>query len=429
MRFTRLADWLRWQESLHPAAVALGLERVRIASARLGAVPAPIVITVGGTNGKGSCVAFLDAILRAAGYRVGCYTSPHLVRYNERITVDGAETSDDDLVAAFQRVDDARGDEQLTYFEFGTLAAFDILSRARLDAAVLEVGLGGRLDAVNVVDPDVSLITTVDIDHAEWLGEDRDAIGAEKAGIFRRGRPAVCGVDNPPASLLEAAARQSVPLWVAGRDYGFETTGNEWLWRAGPAVRRGLPLPGLRGPHQLHNAAAAIAVLQRLEDRLPVDQRALRAGLLAARVAGRFQVIRGAPTVVLDVAHNPEAARALSENLSRLPRGGRLLAVFGVLADKDVRGILQPLAEKVSHWYVAPVEGPRALMGAELAGRVRTVVTADRISMSDGIIDAFERALAAAGAEDVVLAFGSFLVVGAVLQHLDALPRQGVSST
>lgn len=429
MRFTRLADWLRWQESLHPAAIELGLERVRKVWRRLDAVPAPIVITVGGTNGKGSCVAFLDAILRAAGYRVGRYTSPHLVRYNERVAVDGVEATDDDLIAAFQRVDEARRDTSLTYFEFGTLAAFDILSAAGLDVAVLEVGLGGRLDAVNVVDPDVSVITTVDIDHAEWLGGDREAIGTEKAGIFRRGRAAVCGIHDPPRSLLEVAAREDVSLWVAGRDYRFEVSVNEWCWRAGATVRRGLPLPGLRGPHQLRNASAAIAVLHRLAERLPVDQRSFRAGLLGARVAGRFQVMAGEPTLVLDVAHNPEAARALAENLSRLPTRGRILGVFGALADKDVGGMLLPLAAIVSQWYVGPVESLRALPGAALAARVTEVVPAGRVHTSENIVGAFERAVADAAEGDVVVAFGSFLVVGGVLERLQAVPRQGASVT
>ena len=330
MKFTRLADWLRWQESLHPSAIDLGLERPRSVWTRLGSGRAPVVITVGGTNGKGSCVAFLEAILRHAGYRAGCYTSPHLVRYNERIAIDGEPVSDEVLMSAFQRVEETRGDTRLTYFEFGTLAALDIFARSRLDVAVLEVGLGGRLDAVNIIDADVSVITPVGVDHVEWLGTDRESVGREKAGIFRRGRPAVVADPDPPASVLNAADALDCPLWIAGRDYRFDAGPNDWTWHGPDVVRRGLPVPVMRGRHQLSNAAAAIAVLQRAAGRLPVDQRAIRTGLLNARVQGRFQVLEGKPSVVLDVAHNPDAAAVLADNLRHLPRPGRVLSVFGL---------------------------------------------------------------------------------------------------
>jgi len=419
MKLERLEDWLRWQQTLHPAHMELGLKRVGSVWARMGRRPAPCVITVGGTNGKGSCAAYLDAILRAAGYRVGRYTSPHLARYNERIVIQGRPVSDLTLIESFQRVEGARGDTRLTYFEYGTLAALDLFQRADLDVAVLEVGLGGRLDAVNLIDADVALVTNVDLDHAEWLGADRESIGREKAGILRRGRPAVYGESDPPDSVLAAAEALGTPLWVAGRDYDFQLVEGGWTWRAGEAVRRALPLPAMRGAHQLGNAAAALTVLHLLGDRLPVEQKALRSGLLAAAVPGRFQVLPGSPRVVLDVAHNPQAARVLADNLRRLAPAGRILAVFGALADKDVAGMVEPLAGLVDRWHLAPLEGPRALSVSQL--RQRMSLSGDlgfSVLESASMREAYERALAEAKAGDTVIAFGSFLVVSVLLEHL-----------
>jgi len=418
MKFTRLDDWLRWQETLHPSAIDLGLDRVRRVWDKLGDRPAPCVITVGGTNGKGSCVAYLDAILRAAGYRVGCYTSPHLMRYNERITIDGQQVSDEDLVAVFQRVEDARGDISLTYFEFGTLAAFCLFAQRDLDVAVLEVGLGGRLDAVNIIDADAALVTTVDLDHAAWLGPDRESIGREKAGILRAGKPAVYGETDPPLSLLQVAEGLGVSLWIAGRDFRSNLDENGWSWQAGKTLRHALPLPALRGRHQIGNAAAVLAVLHLLSERLPVDQRALRAGLVAVSSAGRFQVLPGRPRVVLDVAHNPQAARVLAENLELMAPRGHLLAVFSALADKDIPAIVAPLKRMVKHWYLAPLEGPRALNAGELTQRLTSGGDKPDCSTAPSITEAFDAAMADAGPEDIIVAFGSFLVVGAMLNRL-----------
>lgn len=421
MKFARLADWLQWQEKLSPTAIDLGLERVQLVWERLGRPrPAPCVISVAGTNGKGSCVAFVDAMLRAGGYRTGVYTSPHLVRYNERVALAGQPVTDETLMAAFERVEAARGDTRLTYFEFGTLAALDIFARAGLDAAVLEVGLGGRLDAVNLIDADAMLITTIDIDHAEWLGPDRESIGREKAGILRRGRPAVFGGAVPPRSLLEVAADLDVPLWVAGQDFGHCAEHEGWRWWGGGLERRGLPWPALRGAHQLANAAASLAVLERLADRLPLDQLAVREGLLGAGVRGRFEVLPGRPRVLLDVAHNPEAAAALASNLAPFAAEGRIRAVFGALSDKDVEGIVRPLAASVEHWHLAPPQGGRALAPEVLARRVGAVVGDGRLTLHASVSAACDAALDSAAMEDTLLVFGSFVVVGEAIGHLEA---------
>ncbi len=417
MKFGRLSDWLEWQETLHPSRIELGLDRVRRVHQRLGLNSTPVVIAVAGTNGKGSCVALFDAILRAAGYRVGCYTSPHISRYNERICIDGEPVDDKRLMAAFQCVEDARQDTELTYFEFGTLAAFEIFCRASLDVAVLEVGLGGRLDAVNVVDADLALVTTIGLDHTQWLGDDLESIGREKAGIFRRGVSAVYGAEDPPRSLLDAAEALDVPLWIPGRDYRYEVSVSGWQWHSHEGKRLGLPMPSLRGGHQLQNAAAVLAGLQRLGKSLPVDQRAIRSGLLSVRLPGRFDVRPGSPTLVLDVAHNPQAVCALAANLQRVERRGRLFAVFGALDDKDIQGMVAPLAASIDRWYLGRVEGQRGLDAWTLADRAGKNL--DTARKCDTIDDAFDAALEDADPDDLVVVFGSFLVVAAISAKIE----------
>ena len=414
MKFGSLDDWLAWQESLHPSGIELGLDRVREVYRRMDLAPPPVTITVGGTNGKGSCVALLDAMLRQAGYHVGSYTSPHLARYNERVCLDGRAVSDETLMTAFQRVEAARQGTLLTYFEFGTLAALAVFSEASPDVVVLEVGLGGRLDAVNILDADATLVTTVDLDHAAWLGDDRESIGREKAGIFRAGQAAVYGAGDPPQSVLDAAKMLGAPLWVSGRDYRYKLTPEGWDWESSEGARTGLPLPRMRGRHQVQNAAAVLAVLQRLKERIPVDQHAVRAGLLSADLAARVDVRPGTPTLVIDVAHNPQAAHALADNLRRLPRQGRLLAVFGALADKDVEGVVRPLSGCVDHWYLGSIEDDRGLGGDALVDRAAgLLVGATRYG---SVVEAFDVAVAAAAEQDVVLVFGSFMAAGAVLR-------------
>ena len=361
MRFTTLNDWLRWQETLHPRTIELGLERVRTVLRRLRPNAPPFaVVTVGGTNGKGSSVAFLDAILRAAGHRVGAYVSPHLLRYNERIQVDGAEADDESLCRMFARIDAVRGDVSLTYFEFGTLAALEWFWETGVDVAVLEVGLGGRLDAVNAVDADAALVTSVALDHTDWLGPDRDSIGHEKAGIYRPGRPAVCADPDPPPRLLEHARAIGARLLRVGSDYDFSHAGEIWRWRSDAAWLDDLPLPALAGEHQLGNAAAALMVLTSLSDRLPVDAVAIRAGLTRARLPGRFQIVPGPVEWILDVAHNPAAAAVLANQLKNRTCAGRTWAIMGLLADKDADGVIEALAGVVDEWRPVTLTGARA---------------------------------------------------------------------
>lgn len=419
MRFQTLDQWLHWQEGLHPTAIELGLERPGRVLRRLHPEPPPFtVITVGGTNGKGSSVAMAEAILRAAGYRVGAYTSPHLIRYNERVRIAGQPVTDEALCAAFDRVDRVRGDISLTYFEFGTLAAVDIFYGEGLDVAILEVGLGGRLDAVNLIDPDVSLITSVALDHQAWLGEDRESIGREKAGILRAGRPAVCGDPEPPQALMGEAARLGAELHCIGRDYGFRIDDGEgtWAWWAGARHRNALPRPALRGEIQYRNAAGVLMALEALSDRLPLSQQAVRDGLMQAGLPGRFQVVPGEPLLILDVAHNPEAAAELAANLRRMPATGRTLAVVGMLGDKDVETVAGVLAPAVDKWFPAGLEGDRALDGDSLAKRLRGggVETGP---VSETVPAALEKARGTALPGDRIVVFGSFFTVAQALME------------
>lgn len=416
MRFATLDDWLSWQETLHPRAIDLGLERVRAVLRRLQPDPLPhVTITVGGTNGKGSCVALLEAILRAAGYRVGAYTSPHLLRYNERIRVDGAEVDDASICRAFARIDAARGDRSLTYFEFGTLAALELFRDAAVDVAVLEVGLGGRLDAVNTVDADAALVVSIDIDHVEWLGPDRDSIGYEKAGIYRPGRPAICADPDPPARLLDHTRNLGAKLWQIGRDYDFARTGQTWRWWSADAKFDELPPPALTGEHQFDNAAAALATLLSLRHRLSIQPDAIRAGLSEARLSGRFQIISGPVEWVLDVAHNPRAAAVLANNLRGRPRFGRTLAIIGLLADKDANGVIQTLVGIVDEWYAITLAGPRGRAGADLVALLRTAGA--RATACDDAINACRAARQAACPGDRIVVLGSFHVVAPVLAN------------
>ncbi len=421
MRFQSLDQWLQWQESLDPARIELGLDRVRAVWQRLYDVPPPFaVITVGGTNGKGSCVAMLAGILGAAGYRVGAYTSPHMLRYTERIRIDGREVDASRMCEAFERVDRARGDVALTYFEFGTLAAFSVFMDADLDVAVLEVGLGGRLDAVNLLDPDVAMITSVGIDHVDWLGPDRESIGREKAGIFRDGRPAVYGEADVPDSVIAHAAETGAKLHVAHRDFRAETAASGWNWRGPAGSRVGLPHPALRGAVQLQNAAACLMVLDLLAARLPVNQDAVRRGLQDVELPGRFQVLRGDIDCILDVAHNPHGAAALADNLRQSHTGGRVLAVWGMLAAKDAAGVAALLAPQVGRWYLAGLveETSRGLSASQLADALHQAdpQAAAQARSFDGVCAAVRQARSDALPGDRILIFGSFYTVAAALR-------------
>ena len=421
--FSSLAEWLDYQQRVHARGIDLGLERVREVWRRSGAPRiADTVITVGGTNGKGSTVAFLEAMLRAGGIRVSAYTSPHILRYNERVRVDGVDADDDALIAAFERIETARGRNDadaipLTYFEFGTLAALNIFARANLDVALLEVGLGGRLDAVNLIDADAAIVTTVDLDHMEWLGNDRESIGREKAGIFRTGKPAIIGEIDPPHSLIESASRVGACVLRRGRDYTIQVENDGWIWRIG-STQLDLPMPVLSAPAQIANAAAAITALHSLRDPLGWNPEAIARGVRDARVAGRLQRIADSPQVIVDVAHNPQAARELARWLDANPVAGKNVAVFGALSDKDVAGIVGALHPRIAHWHLAGLEGesPRGLPIDELARRVREAIPNANISEHRDVANALHAARAAADEDDRILAFGSFFVVASAMR-------------
>jgi dihydrofolate synthase/folylpolyglutamate synthase len=407
-----LSDWLLRIQQQHPQAIAMGLERVRaVAGAmRLAPKPAPVVITVGGTNGKGSTVAFLEAIARAAGLRVGTYTSPHLWRFNERIRIDGVEASDEAIVAAFERIDAARGDTPITYFEYATLAAFDLFERDGLDLAILEVGLGGRLDATNLVDADVAVITTVDLDHMDYLGPDRESIGAEKAGILRAGKIAVFGEKDPPSSVLRRAYALGTIAIRGHSGYLVDRFEEHWVWRE-PGFQLALPYPALAAPVQVDNAAAAVAALR--ASPLAIPDEAFAHGVAEARVPGRLQRIGESPEVVADVAHNPQGARQLAAWLAANPKP--TVAVFSALGDKDIEGIVAALAPAIAAWHLGPITdaGSRGLPVEALEARVRAG-GATAVHAHGALDHALWAARDAAGEGGRVLVFGSFHTVAAL---------------
>jgi dihydrofolate synthase/folylpolyglutamate synthase len=433
-----LEDWLLHLEGLHPkgqAGIELGLERIRQVKAALGQVQHCPVIIVGGTNGKGSTCAFLENIIARAGYTAGCYTSPHLLNYNERVRVNGRPAGDDALCAAFARVEAARraaGNVALTYFEFGTLAAWEVFAAAGVEAGILEVGLGGRLDAVNAYEPDVSIVTTIALDHTEWLGPDRESIGFEKAGIYRTGKPALCADPQPPQSLLDHAAAIGADLRLIGRDFGFERArgeGNEnrlqWRWwcrAGGKVIKRSLAYPGLRGPTQLYNAAVALAALEALAGKLPVTMQAIRPGLIETELVGRFQVLPGKPAIVLDVGHNPQAVRVLADNLADMGFFDRTHAVVGMLNDKDIAGALMPLKGKVDFWHAATLTGVRGTNSETLAAIIERAQLGGEVFCHTSPAAAMQVAKGRAAESDRIIVFGSFYTVAGALQALRAKP-------
>lgn len=417
MRFRELGDWLAWQQSAHPVEVDPGLERAGEVWRRLGRTPAPAVLAVGGTNGKGSTCAYLDAILRAAGYETGLFTSPHLVRYHERIRIAGREIEDTALIEAFAEVDAARDGVSLTFFEWNALAAFVAFARARVDVAVLEVGMGGRLDAVNLLDADAAAVVSVGLDHREWLGATVEAIGFEKAGIFRAGRPAIFGGRQVPRSVTAHAASIGARLRRLGSDFDYVERSDGWDYVGFGSRRRELPLPALAGASQLGNAAVALAVLESVEPALLVPDEAVRAGLAGVRLPGRFQVIPGRPEWILDVAHNPDAAASLAASLAARPAPGDSLAVCGILADKDVEGIVAALAPQIRRWIAVGLAGTRALDSAELARRMRAAGARSVIAVAD-VAAGLAQARSECADGDRVVVFGSFLTVGPALAEL-----------
>jgi dihydrofolate synthase/folylpolyglutamate synthase len=420
---TTLPDWLSRLEAMHPKAIDMGLERVAQVRDTLGLRFDCPVITVGGTNGKGSTCAMLEAILLQAGYRVGLYTSPHLVHFNERARLDGEIVSDEALIEQFQAVEAVRGDVSLTYFEFTTLAILRLFAQAGLDVVLLEVGLGGRLDAVNVIDADVAIVTSVDIDHTEYLGVTREQIGFEKAGIFRSGRPAICSDPVPPESLKKHAEDIGADLWLLGRDFNYSGDKQQWNYGGRSMRRNALGYPGLRGANQLLNACAALAALEALRDRLPLGAQEVRSGLAMVELPGRFQVLPGRPTVVLDVAHNPHAAGALAQNLGNMGFHPYTFAVFGAMSDKDIDGIISHMKPHIDHWCVTDLPLPRAASASSIAEKLSEagVQGAGAPDAEHSILtfaspeEAYANARSRAGENDRIAVFGSFLTVAGVI--------------
>ncbi len=417
-----LAGWLARLENGAGQAIELGLDRIEAVRQRMALQLPGVVITVAGTNGKGSTCAMLEAILLAAGYRVALYTSPHLVDFNERARVNGQIATDDQLLPHFDAVERARGEQRLTYFEFTTLAITSWFAEQALDVVILEVGLGGRLDAVNIFDSDCAIVTSIDLDHTEWLGNTREAIGLEKAHVFRSGKPAICADPLPPESLLEHAREIGADLWRFGHDYNYAGDRQQWSYGGRSRRRSSLGYPALRGANQLLNAAGALAALEALEPQLAVPQQAVRLGLLQASLPGRFQIVPGQPTLILDVAHNPHAAAVLAQNLDNMGFFPYTYAVFGMLADKDIATVVERLHGRIDHWYCAGLDGPRGLSGDDLAQKVRAAGEAH--TPPDASIQSFSDPVTALSAvrehatdNDRIVVFGSFLTVAEVLSH------------
>ncbi len=419
-----LSGWLTYIEQQHPSAVALGLDRVAEVWRRMGAAVFAPVITVGGTNGKGSTCAMLEGILHAAGYRTGLYSSPHLLRYNERVRIGGRVAQDDALVAGFEAVEASRGDVPLTYFEYGTLAALWLYAREKAEVLVLEVGLGGRLDAVNIIDADCAVLTSIGIDHVGFLGDTREAIGAEKAGIFRAGRPAVVADRNPPRSLLDAAQRVGAHLLLIGRDFDCQSEAQQWQYRGLEGGRTVLAHPALRGSAQLRNASAAIAALESVKPRLPVAMQDIRQGLANVSLPGRFQVLPGRPQVILDVAHNPQAAQVLADNLGNGGYSPETIAVIGMLGDKDAAGVAAALAGRITRWHVAALGGERGSDGRQVADAIRGMDAAVPVFLHESPGLAFAAARNAAGENDKIVVCGSFLTVAEVMAAMESRGRR-----
>ena len=418
-----LDDWLAHCERLHPKTIELGLERVRSVAQRMQLAFACPVITVGGTNGKGSTCAMLEAVALQAGYRTGVYTSPHLVHFEERCRIHGEIVTAAELVPHFARVEAARQDVSLTYFEFTTLAILSLMAAGTLDVAILEVGLGGRLDAVNIVDADCAIITSVDLDHMDWLGPDRESIGAEKAGILRTGRPAIVSDPMPPQSVIDRATEIGADLWRLGHDFNFSGDQQQWAWAGRGRRYSGLAYPALRGANQLINASGVLAAFEALRTTLPVTAQAVRNGLSMVELPGRFQVVPGQPALVLDVAHNPHSAAALTANLDAMGFYPTTHAVFGAMADKDLEAMFRRIGPLVDRWYFTDLPIARAETAQGLAARWQAQQPASRVPVSvhASPMEALAAAAAAADPTDRIVVFGSFHTVGGVLR--DGVPR------
>ncbi|MGH6625720.1 MAG: bifunctional tetrahydrofolate synthase/dihydrofolate synthase [Burkholderiaceae bacterium] len=422
-----LTEWLAHCERLHPKNIDMGLERVSQVAQRMSLRLDCPVITVAGTNGKGSTCAMLEAILLQAGYRTGVYTSPHLVHFEERCRIHGEVVAAEDLAQHFARVEAARGDVSLTYFEFSTLAILSLMAQARLEVAILEVGLGGRLDAVNIIDTDCAVITSIDLDHMEFLGPDRESIGREKAGILRTGKPAIVSDPMPPQSVLDRALEVGADLWRFGSDFNFSGDKQQWGWAGRGRRYSGMAYPALRGANQLLNASGVLAALESLREKLPVTAQAIRNGLALVELPGRFQIIPGQPVLVLDVAHNPHSVAALAANLDAMGFYPTTHAVFGAMADKDIAPMLARVHPLIDRWYFTDLPTPRAESAVNLKAQWDTLQASPKgrkdvlaATYADPM-QALQAAIEAADPADRIVVFGSFYTVGGVLK--DGTPR------
>ncbi len=419
VRFHRLQDWLQWQEGLHFKSIELGLDRCRAVAERMDLLePDFAVVSVAGTNGKGSSVAMLDSIFTAADYKTGCYTSPHLIHYNERVRIQREQVSDKLLCEAFARVDEARGSISLTYFEFGTLAALDIFKHAGIDIAILEVGLGGRLDAVNILDADVALISTIALDHEFWLGKNRESIALEKAGIFRPDTPAVCSDPNPPQSLIRHAQELKTPLHLLNQDYKFIPKGEHWDWKTLNVELNDLPRPCRFNQYQIQNAAGVLSTVHHLHDTHPVSEAAIRQGLKQVRFPGRFQVIPGNVQIIMDVAHNQNAAEILVDNIKRLECKGKTHVLIGMLNDKDHAAVFSELRMVADSWHIVELESERKTTSDILLQELDNMQDTKSRKVHKSIGHALNYLQQYSELGDQIVVTGSFLTVGAAMRHL-----------
>ena len=434
-----LDQWLDRIEKMHSHPIDLGLARVSDVSSRMGVTLPGVKFVVAGTNGKGSTCALLESILLAAGYKVGCYTSPHLLRFNERARINGRAADDAALIEQFEAVEAARGETSLTYFEFTTLAILRLFSQSPLDALVLEIGLGGRLDAVNIVDADCAILTSIDVDHADYLGDSREVIGWEKAHVMRAGRPAICSDPQPPASLIEHAREIGADLWLFRRDFNYAGDRQQWSYGGRHQRRNSLAYPALRGANQLLNACGVLAALEAVKDVLPITAQDVRRGFSLVDLPGRFQVLPGRPAVILDVAHNPHAAAHLARNLQSMGFFEATYAVFGMLSDKDIDAVIGHLKDSVDHWICCSLPGPRGSAAEALAVRLRAAGIEDRDDARAGVHNSvvcvptagegLALARARAGGNDRILVFGSFLTVAGALGSIEPTVSAARSQT
>lgn len=417
MHFDSLKGWLDWQETLHPKSIDLGLERVAQVFHRLKPHDIkPVTLIVAGTNGKGSTIAFLDAIYRAQGLKVGAYTSPHIINYNERIKVDGTAVSDPLICTSFERIEAVRDKVSLSYFEFGTLAALDIFSRANVDIQLLEVGLGGRLDAVNIIDADATIITSISIDHTAWLGETREAIAYEKAGVFRKNIAAIVSDTNPPQTLLDYAHEIHAPLLRITHEFNYKKSPHHWDWHCQDSDLSTLPPPQLKGEHQYRNASAALTAIQTLQNKIPVSKTAIKQGLSQVSLAGRFQLIQSSPPVLLDVSHNPQAALALIEYLQAEFKQIPIHAIFTMMSDKDLAGVITLMRPLIKHWYISPLNNPRTSKTSDIQNAFQHCHIKQVSFGFEDFISAYQAAKTRADTDNgLVLIFGSFFLVSEYL--------------